>query len=420
MRPEEINYSSQARHFFDTSNGEIIAGKRALRAYLAAGSSEEEIVDLGAVLRRPSEEIAGISFEPIDTSEWEPARFAAYGRWINKIVAPPIDEGEKRLNQDVLTTAHRLGIGPGRRAIRKVFGTYGNLYKEIKAPDTHIIGNFKEWSVDDYVDYIRRVGGDRRPNAGEFDRRAKKDPTKPKADYMRATFRDIGGFNKLLELAGYPVIDLWDKDDYVSWGVKFMEANEGLVPTSRMTDFLSTKRLGPSGASIRNKFDKMGSYQREVIQAFEESVRKKDEEQAAMIVRIRADLLSGAIPSELFAAGQDLAANDQLEIGKRDTTAYAKYKVLESVAPNIAVESRVALSLGVDQDRSFVGAVRKRNPHITAGDIEHAALVLGLFDYVWPLNDHLGTLKIGAEYVDYYKAREKVTNMKSRHLLAAA
>jgi hypothetical protein len=100
---------------------------------------------------------------------------------------------------------------------------------------------------------------------------ASQDTSNPSGSFMHERFLNDGGFRGLLEKAGYPVIDLWVKDDFINWGVKFMASNQGVTPQALMLDFLSTKKMGPSAHTVIKKFDKK-------FRNFQEEVRKKYEE----------------------------------------------------------------------------------------------------------------------------------------------
>jgi hypothetical protein len=422
MRPEEINHSSRARHFIDLSNSEVLVGVREFRKYQAACEDPTQVVEIGPYLRS-HDKPPDTDTEVLDVSSWDEKKYVEYGRWLLRIV--PESDTERPLNRDIINNAKSLGIGPGYRTIMSVFGNLATFYSEVKAPGLHVIGNFKTWTLENYVAYLREFG-EKRPTSAEVDKRSKRDPTKPNVDYMRTQFSDIGGFIKLLELAGYTVIDLWDKKDYTAWGVRFMEANEGLIPTSRMADFLSTQKLGPSGTSIRNKFDSMGDYQKTVIRAYEEAQKTKSEAQVEYLKVIKYLLRNKTLPTELFQheSGDfdkdnplpEPVIRDDLEaypIGADEIVIrYAKYRVINELLPYTAEVAKIKLAITPGLGKAFIANIR-RNYVVDSGEVERAALLTEVFEVLWPAEGNIEKLKLGEAYEEYYKRIEKVKVTRS-------
>lgn len=416
MRPAELDYTSYETHFFDTQNGEILRGQDELDNYVEQGADIETVYNLGLLLRDRKVALTTENYDSPETINWDRDQFVGYGRWIDQIVAPPIHREdhrfqENRLNRDVFDQAARLGLGPGKNAIRRNFGSLSRFYIEIDAESAQFTGVFQEWSIDDFVTYIKSRGNGKRPTTERLREVSRRDPTKPSPDLISTRFKDIGGFSKILELAGYTVVNLWDEQDYIEWGVKFMEANDGELPTSRMANFLSRKHLGPAGRTIIDNFNKISVFQRRVA---EEYYNRKDEQAAQRqlrIDRILDDFAAKKLPYELFA---DLSLENDAETketlamvlnGKNANEAilrWAKYSVLNELTPNISSNRRASLSRGEGYDRGFVAAIRKHHD-IPAGEIECAALTLDVFDAIWPMDDFKAKLKLGDEYEEYIK-----------------
>jgi hypothetical protein len=420
MKPSEIDYSSQAKHYIDLSNGEVLAGVRQLAEYRAREPERDTIHAIGSLLRLPVSDTENVGLERLDTSDWTPERFKQYAFWIKRVVDPP-DEGKRHLSMDVFCNARNLGLGPGKDTIKTAFGSFSKLYTEMRITDVHIMGNFDEWDIDDFVAHVRRIGGDRRPTAEQITAAGKKDRTKPQAAFIRARFEKIGGLSKILELAGYPVISTWEKDDYIDWGVKFMQANDGMIPTSRMMDYLSTKKIGPSGSSARSKFIKMRTFQAEVGDAYEQVVATEQGARREKLMMIDEDLQKGNTPIEVFISGLSEAEQIRARQGGNHTRTvaylknlmgeqtmirrYAKYRVVTAISGQMGQEARISLVNESETMRGFVPAIRKHSD-VTPGEIEHTALILGFFDDIWPMDQHLKTLKLDSGYAEYYQRLE--------------
>ncbi|HVX48093.1 MAG TPA: hypothetical protein VHA05_01920 [Candidatus Saccharimonadales bacterium] len=422
MRPNEIDYSDTRKPYFDLSNGEVLVGREDRERYLDEGADPSDVVALGALLRESPEMIAALNLETIDTSGWSRDRFVQFGRWINRVVDPPSQPGQKRLTRNpVLQNAYKLGLGPSAFAVRKTFDSYGKFYVAIRAKDTHNVGVFKDWELDDFVQHVKRVGGSKRPTKEDLKRLSDMNPANPDPEYMHQRFHDIGGFRAILELAGYPVIDLWDRDDYIDWGVRFMQANNGVVPTSRMANYLSAKKLGPAARTISDNFTKLSIFQNEVCDEWRRVEEEKRKDMEDKLDAIRAGLASGSLPMDLFLDQTQadrtygpLSIEECLEQLPADETIgrYGRYIVISALIPGMSEETKIEIASG-QHERGFVNAIRKNHSDISSDQIEYEALMLDVFDYIWPMDKHMQELKLDDGYVEYYAALEKVKNVRT-------
>jgi hypothetical protein len=424
MRPEEIDYSDTRKHYFDISNGEVLAGQDERQRYLEAGAEAAHIVDLGALLRDPTPHIdpCTADYEKIDTSDWSRERFGAFTRWLGRIVPEPSNPREEKVTRAVLWHARQVGLGPGVHAIREEFGTYTNLYREARVGGTRVYGLFDDWDVSDAVAYVKKAGRDGRPKVADLKRLNRRNPSNPKAEYLTERFRKIGGFSKLVELAGYPVIQNWDHDDYIDWGVRVMRANDGQVPSQSAIDYLSKQDKGPSASIVAKHFDSLSSFQMKVIAGFYDRQQEIESRDLSLLEAIGTGIREGAIPLELFSLSEHDPEADQEqrslvaeelkklygdkgvsaiveELGATETlTRYAKFKVVKEVAPWLGSDTAIAISRGLTDRKSFIAAVNKA-ASVSPGDVEHAALTEGVFDYIWPEDDaQLDALKLDAGY----------------------
>jgi hypothetical protein len=433
MRPEEIDYSNRHKHYIDIANGEILAGREELSEYKTYSDDPSTIFEIGPLLKRPTQEIHALGLDRLDVSEWTQDSYIEFGKWIKSIVPPPTEEERYRLNRDVFINAANLGVGPGKNPLYRNFGSYSKFYIEIQAGNTHGIGNFNEWTLEDFLDFIKEVGGERRPTLDQISERARRNPSKPKAEYMHQRFKDIGGFSRLVELAGYPVVDLWERDDYIDWGVKFMQANSGLLPTAIMANYTSKKKLGPSGRGIIDKFDKYGNFQREVLQRYQEVEHAKAMDLQEKLAEIEADLRTRKVPEQLFmTAPKEFAELEVSPDSNKSSVAelqemietdeliarYAKYKVLKFLNANFTERACIGFAIEIDKERNFISAANSHHA-ISQGEAESAALYLGLFDYLWPLNEHMQQPKLDSGYEEYYKRIQGVKTLKGPHKIVS-
>jgi hypothetical protein len=403
MRPENIDYSSKDKHFFDTENGEILAGHEELVAYGGEGAENlDNIYSLGSLLRNTEVELPYENYDQVDGQNWPLDRYINYGAWILRAIDKPAKSGEKLINARILDHSNKLGIGPSSVQITNKFGNkITNFYREIRAPETHRPKLFDDWTIDDFIKYVKSVDGDTRPERKRIDQLSKNNPQRPSSRVIHERFASIGGYKKIQELAGYTVVRNWDHQDYIDWGVKFIEANSGLKPTAIMLDYMSTKKLGPSASTVivYGEFKKISLYQAMIMEKYEEFAADQVQANEETLSDIKAETIYGTIPNELFLNNNSPVSESTM------LNRYGKYKIISELVPNMSEEAKLSIASDDSKNGSFEAAIRKHNS-ISTGDIEYAGLTLGVFDYVWPMDSHLKTLKLGSDYEEYYAKRK--------------
>ncbi len=397
--------SERPEYYYDLSGSQVLVGRMALVACLESGGHPSDIVELGQYLRADSEIDSGI--ETINPRRWNKKDSLNYGKWLLGSALYSNETDQKSLNQNVIYRAWQLGLGPGPWKLASQFGSISEYYLEIGAGNTHRIGVFDDWTLEDYVSYVRQVGHQvgKRPTLSEFKARSARDGRNPNPQLMYKRFKDIGGIRKLQELAGYPVIDFWEDQDYIDWGVKFMRANEGKRPAARMIDFLSRKNHGPSSYPVQKKFGGVKNYQSIVEKYYRFLEIERNEQIQTKLQAISQELAAGKIPKKLF-----LGAKSETERLSRA----AQYRVAKELLGKNYLDSVLTIGLG---KISIIGGIRKSNSTITPGDIESTALYLGVFDDIWPMDDFLEDLKLGEEYEEYdrlarQRRKERETELK--------
>lgn len=333
------------------------------------------------------EKIVDVKDRP-KTNDWTREDFLNYGNQIIKLLnGHQFDHPGKKplkINTEVLRRANHVGLGPRPKLIAKEFGGLSNFYTELGIAKSHRIGTFNDWTRDDFIKYFRRVGlrTGKRPSFAVLNKLALRNPSNPSPSMLVSRFGQLG---IIAELAGFPDVNSWNIQDYTDWGVKYMDANDGLQPSARYLNYLSKKGLGPSSSAVVSNFGKIRSYQEPVTAQYIKMLENKENEKKALFAAILDGQKSKKIPDNLFG---DCLDEDTKIIR------YARYAVLDDLLKDVVrVEKKVTISK--DTNRVNIGSeIKKSRPSITDGDIEHSALVLGVFDILWPLDSHLQTLKI--------------------------
>jgi hypothetical protein len=87
-----------------------------------------------------------------------------------------------------------------------------------------------------------------------------------------------------------------------------------------------------------------------------------------------------------------------------------KYMVVDELIPWCLEETKIRISSTGYSKKSFEQSIRRKNNHIKSGDIENAALYLGVFDFVFPPDEsYLETLK-----VEIKPRRKRLTKVRVR------
>jgi hypothetical protein len=257
-------------HYFDLSKG-IVIEEQFLQVYQNSALGNQNIHNLGELLLRsdliskPEKQ----KREPL--SSWPEEKCIKFGRFINGIVQTHLNVNSPTFTRHVLSRAHTLGLAPGVWALRERFGSFSRFYAEIGASNTHRMKNFDNWTAEDFASYliqVKALNNGQRPSRDVVDKLAKENPNNPSHDVMYAKMRGKGGYHKLLEMAGVFVVERASNQDLVNWGVKFMRANNGNLPTLRALDFLSIKQVGPSSRAIQLRFDSLSAFKESVEEAF--------------------------------------------------------------------------------------------------------------------------------------------------------
>lgn len=383
------------KHYYDLNSGKLIVGQEELDSFLSQAQDTTGVYALGNLLRNTDIEVPGFVYQrkPKRTK----AQLLQYGKWLHRVAMEAEASDQRELNSTIIHRAGRLGIGPTIWEITKhpAFGTLSRYYAEIGITGTRRAGAFDGWSSLDFGEYIKRVAEElgRKPTRDDLLKKSKDDAKSPS---LNVIISRTGSLGHAYELGGYPNARHWDKDDFISWGVRFMRANDGLLPSQSMIDYFSKKKLCASASTFAKNFDNsLLTYQSQLIDDYRFEIERERIEHAKKIE----DISTGRIPNVVF---QDAESEDE------KITRYARYMVVDHLFPESHAASKIsiaAMSNETVRRDGFIRAVRKLNYAITAGEIESVALFLNVFDDLWPMKDYMETLRLPAEMLPPPKRR---------------
>jgi len=254
-------------------------------------------------------------------------------------------------------------------------------------------GRYDNWQIEHVLAHLRNVSYEinEKPTKAILWHRINelgKDEPSPRFISSRIPFR------RALELIGFPDVHSWAEDDYIHWGVRFIEANNGAKPSARTLDYLSKLKRGPSSSQIVRCFGKLNDYKISITEAYQSQIAEKTKVRQQKLSDIEEGLAEGGLTKELF-----VDVNSEEEMLHR----YARFLVLDELLLGDNAKSKLSIATMSNKSvraNGFVGSIRKVNNAITAGDIESSALSLGVFDYIWPPDkSYLETLKIPEELI---------------------
>ena len=378
-------------YYYDLSRRELTAGKVSLQACFEQVNDPPNVLRLGTLLRDRS---IDIPFNEHTRTKRTIKQILEYGRWLCEVVDPPILPNEKTLNHDVINRASKLGLGPTAWEIRShpKLGSLSKFYVELGVTNTKRNGAFKDWSYGDFIEYVRTVSENlgRKPTLADLEQLAHQDTINPSAYMITQRF---GSLRAIYEHIGHPNIYSWEEGDYLDWGVKFMLANDGALPSQKVIDTLSKLKKGPSAAGTASHFGgSLTTFQQKVEMEYAERLERKQVEKIEMHDTIAYKLELGLLPPTLF---EDLGSEDDMIIR------YAKFLVVDDLLHQSKNDSKISISKGLGRsyaELGFVRSIRRVNSAITAGDIESSALYQGVFDYIWPPDTtYMETLKLPEE-----------------------
>ena len=375
------------KYYFDTEVRELLDDETALRRIEAGDGTVRHIGSLLLDTEFPYQAT------PVDhaTAEqsWSRDELVQLGRWV--LGAMHMVRTEEVHTSSQLTRTHlerlrALDIGPSRYWFRRHFKTMWQYREALGIHAGHAIGKYSDWSRSQYIAYANRLSGEpkRRLKEADFDK-AHQAGEGPASTYIIHSLE--GGIGALNEALGFPNIRDWEHEDFVAWGVRVMEANNGII-NKYVIDDISKRDRGPSTRTVSNNFGRsLLGFKREVKAAW---LVKKEQE-----ARRRGELLHNF--DELVSIGEMPEALAAANESERAVMA-AKYRLAQVSLPT--KPSSVYAKLAQVSSAAMISSIRncdRNNRQLTPGYIELLASTNDIFDTIWPLLDYMDYLKVPDE-----------------------
>ncbi len=328
------------------------------------------------------------AYEHLDTEAWTRDDYICYGRWLDGVTRQP-GQVTSNLTLQVIRQACYLGIGSseGKLYNGERFGSVSAFYAAVEAVPEHRRYAYDSWTAQQKADYAERVFLDLlQENEGrtsyvglnaEINRRAKAGLGPSCKVYSRDGTTPI----RAMTMNGYVDVLSMKPEDYKQWGLNFMRANGGRAPTKEAVALLSRTKRAPSVTKFEHIFN-WDDYVAEV----------KDRYNQQLMDGMRPRLC--AIQQEV--ADRELPADILKGVSLEDVVAVrAKWLLVNELFRSLDRSHKkvIARHVSVDQLREVIADTGS----VDDDDIEHAAVIAGVKEDLWPEEEFMPYLKVPEE-----------------------
>ncbi|MBA3757623.1 hypothetical protein H0X09_02050 [Candidatus Saccharibacteria bacterium] len=371
------------QYYYDIFSEQLLVGEDARNLHLEAGGHPSDIYNLIELLK--SSEI-DIPFVYRKKGPVRKEKLVMYGQWLYNLMPPPERKNQKRLNENILRRAGRLGIGYSVWQIENEFTNLTNYYMYTNLLDTKRNKALGQIDVEYVVNYIEMLGATlgRKPNRDDLHRQSKENVYNPHPETIENL---VGSLRKAYELAGWPDIHSMDEDDYINWGADFIDANGGIDPSQSKIDFLSTKDMGPSATTTAKYFDgSLNNFKAKARERYELRRLERQERKTKYLAEIEEGLRDRTLPVEIV---RDIRSTGEL------LNRYSKL----IVALKSGTEFHQAKYLALEDNAEYFKWLQD-NRELAPKYLEQIATQLGCYEFIWTQSVYLNKLRVG-----YWKQR---------------
>ncbi len=354
--------------------------------------SNGRIQDLGSLLVDASLEDIPSIYSWMIVDDWEKDDYLSNVRWLDSVIKS--HDPAAVISTEILVKASRLGIGPGKETVLRGRGGFGNLtrlYIEAGLQDARKIGIHRDVGVKSIVRHLENVAREtsQKPTHAILEQRIKEGYEEP----TPFRFRQHGDLAALLEIAGFPNIRRWSEADFVNWGVKFMEDNDGLAPASFHFHALSKQSKGPSFRSIQNNFPDLETYQQKVIDSHQARFQEWPAQRALLLEEVDDAVKNKDLPTQLIST-----APTEMQRLRRAL----QYRIVEVCGIDMTSDVKQHIA-SMPTQTSFVLELLDSTPGLKVDQIMEAAKSIATNEALWPTPPFLPSLKI-VDTRETYKA----------------
>lgn len=355
---------------FDPLTGSMLVGQKAMDLHLQRG---------GTFLPLPG--LITARYFPYESQEfvhhprrWSSEELISHGRWTLSLVQKV--DASLTLRTGHLQRVAALGLGPGKATIQRGFGVFRNFQRQVGAQVRNTGGQYLKWGRNDFFAYAtdlheevaKREGAPRKLTPADIYDRYVAERGPSENDIKKRG----GGISNLNDFLGYPDVRRWDRDDFIAWGARLLRANGGWINDIKFAlNTLSPLKRGPSDAAVQRNVGRLTVFRGEAAQelARQEAARRN-----------RLDWCQ-----QMITKGElDETLVDQPAVLLREG---AKLRIWQHFERHLSNKTRQVTLRTKDSDSFIRSVARAGPPWLTPGRVEQAAIVLDLYDDLWPVND---------------------------------
>lgn len=360
----------QASLFIDTLTGQHIVGRAALDACIEAGGHPSDIKDLAEALVDDSIALPEKNHRAKRNSFNRDAAITD-GRFLVNLIHAY--DTELTVTARVMERAFSVGaILHSPSQIRKpaTFGSFVNFQKAVGESNLYQKSHFDHLTFKDLVEHIKKIGAQEggKPTIHTIDKRVDEDELdEPSSRIIRRLIAPLTFFD-LYEAAGWcETTHNWSNERYELFGVSYMWANQGRVPSAAALEALRKKRTSPSVQGTYGRYDSLSQYQDVLITRF----NKMYEELAG---EMEAGIMSGIIPIQIISG---------VKTEWQSVVRYIKYELISGVLTAEHTSSQlvaVVKAIGTMPDIEFSAQF----PGINVNALKQVARNRGVEGAIWP------------------------------------
>ena len=350
--------------WFDTLEGKFIVGEAAYSQSVEQ-SSPGQILPLKELLDTDSFPHGLNDFEKSPLSEWSRERLIELAAWTFQV----INQGEpkpRRLQLQHMQRLFILGQGPDMRKNRLV-GSMGELRTEIgdeRGRDNHYYDSLSSRDIMRMALKLSTKLG-RKPTKYDYD-----------ADAIlnrKFIMRRFGSVGKLNELIGFLNVHAMTPEDFVDWGARLARAEGPQAITRERIKELSRLKRGPSQTTIYKYFGSWGNFESQVLDQYALELTVLENHRTQKLAEYHTLLSIHELPDMLAQRNED----ELLQFG-------ARYTLAKHLLRHRPDAHAAAQQIATSQDVPFVSCVRRIDATLTAAYIETEALIMDVYDEIWP------------------------------------
>jgi len=323
------------------------------------------------------------AYDRPEPRKWSTEEYIACGKWVVGLLSEnsPQSEAQERISYYPMKRLSLLGFCPHPDSAARRFGSLWAYGEALGVGNVRSSEKYNDWTIRQFVSYAALVAQElgRKPMEKDYDARFKA-LLGPRSDFIT---NRVGSNRRLNDLIGYPNIHDWDDDDYIQWGAKVIIANGGDPLTARLVRHLSKLKRGPGDFAVYSRFGSLSKLQRLAADEALAQVQEQAERNESLMAQHNA-----LVESKELVLPENLKEPLRLQIT-------AQYLVIRQCVPKMDMQKSAETAL-VSQDR-FMSTLLAKNPRLTAGFVETTAVTLGLFDYIWPMDEWRRYLKVSRE-----------------------